>query len=315
MDTFLATFEAVLALLGIGVIGFWIIARRILPEEVIGVLSPLVIDIAMPCLIFSTIMTGFDPARDSGWWGLPLWWAGFTLVYALLTIILLFTVRSDIRAEFGLTLFYQNGIYVPLAVLAGLHGPDNIHMVSLFLFTIFYPAFFFNTYFLFFRKRGTAMKLNWRRIRNPILIATLFSAGLKLTGTSGYVPGFVLSLTSILGKMALPLIILIIGGSIYIDFKKREPLQLFPLIQFLLYRNILFPAMALLFIAAAGPDYRVSLILVLQASAPPLTAVPLVAEQAGGSRGVVNQFLVASFIFSALTMPLSVWLLHMIIPN
>ena len=41
MDLFITTFESVATLLGIGVIGFWIIKKKIVPGNILGLLSPL----------------------------------------------------------------------------------------------------------------------------------------------------------------------------------------------------------------------------------------------------------------------------------
>ena len=67
MSLFIATFESVAVLLGIGVLGFWIIRRRILPGDILGFLSPLALDIALPCLIFANIIQNFSPGESHGW--------------------------------------------------------------------------------------------------------------------------------------------------------------------------------------------------------------------------------------------------------
>ena len=61
MTIFSIVLQSVLALIGIGVLGFWILRRGILPENVIGFLSRLAIDIALPCIVFAGILLNFDP--------------------------------------------------------------------------------------------------------------------------------------------------------------------------------------------------------------------------------------------------------------
>ena len=70
MDILLITFQSVAVLLGIGVLGFWIIAKRILPENLLGFLTTLAIDISLPCLVFSSIMLDFSPDKFPDWWQL-----------------------------------------------------------------------------------------------------------------------------------------------------------------------------------------------------------------------------------------------------
>lgn len=308
MELFFVTFESVITLLGIGLLGFWIIAKKILPASIMGVLPPLVIDIAVPCLVFINIIKKFDPATHSNWWILPLWWMGFTLLTGLLTIIAVRAAKRKFRSEFGASLFYQNGIFVPLAVLSGMFSIDSPYLVDLFLFTIFYPAFFFNTYHLFFKRKEGPQRLDWKRIRNPILISTVLAVFLRLTGMSSYLPNFFISICDLIGKTAIPLIFIIIGGTIYIDFQKRGTIQIAEMIKFVLFKNFIIPLVTLTLLVIIRPEYSVALIIMLQSAAPPISAVPLVTERAGGNREIVNQFMIGSFLTAALSIPTVIWL-------
>ena len=120
MDTFIIVLESVLVLLGIGFVGFWITRRGILPENFLGFLSRLAIDIALPCLVFASLMVNFSPDKFPDWWQLPLWWFLFTAATLILTLITMFVSRKETRGEFGLNLFYQNGLFMPLIVISGL---------------------------------------------------------------------------------------------------------------------------------------------------------------------------------------------------
>ncbi len=317
MDIFITTLEAVVTLIGIGLLGFWIIARNKVPEEIMQVVPPLAIDIALPCLVLNNILRKFSPAVNTDWWTLPLWWLAFTgLVFAAM-VILSKTVRKKYRREFSLSLFYQNGAFLPIAIISGIYGYDSPYLADLFIFTMFYPAFFFNTYHLFFRHTKSEEKekkvFDWGKFFNPILIATLLALALTLTGISKAVPDFILNITRSMGLMAIPLIILIIGGSIYIDFRQKGEIYRREILQFVLYKNILIPALVMPLVILLQPAYPVALILTLQGATPPITAAPIVTERAGGNRGMVNQFLVASFLTSLVTIPIIVYILHLFI--
>ena len=73
MNLFITTFESVAVLLGIGILGFWIIRKRIMPGDILGLLSPIALDIALPSLIFVNILENFSPREWPDWWQLPLW--------------------------------------------------------------------------------------------------------------------------------------------------------------------------------------------------------------------------------------------------
>lgn len=162
MNIFLTTLEATVILLGIGIIGFFLIQRKILAEKALTALSPVALELALPCLIFTNIITQFTPSDYSEWWLLPAWWFFFTVIAAGITSISSFTSTKKIRREFALALFYQNGIFFPIALLGGMFGSDSLYVTSLFIFTLLYPAFFFNTYTLFFpsSQKKTTMEKN-----------------------------------------------------------------------------------------------------------------------------------------------------------
>jgi malate permease and related proteins len=307
MDLFITTFESVAVLLGIGLIGFLIIRKRIVPGNILGLLSPLALEIALPSLIFVNIIQNFSPSDSPDWWHLPLWWGFFTMVSAVLTFLFMFASHKKTRREFAISLFYQNGIFFPLAVLAGMFGDDSSYIVFLFLFTIFYAAFFFSSYHFFFKHKENN-KLNWKKIIHPVLIATILAVIIRLGGVQNAVPDFVISIFALLGGMTLPLIMIILGGNIYIDFKKKGQLQIFEIAKFVIIKNFLFPMLFLSILIIIQPSYYIALIILLQSAVPPVTAVPLVTERSGGDRPVVNQFIVGSFISSLVSIPAMVYL-------
>jgi predicted permease len=309
MDLFITTFESVAVLLGIGVLGFYIIKKRIVPGNIMGLLSPLALDIALPSLIFVNIINNFEPAKSTNWWQLPFWWGFFTIIAAVLTFIFMFISQKKTRREFAASLFYQNGIFFPLAVLSGIFGSNSQYVVFLFLFIILYPAFFFGSYFLFFEKKDIKF-INWKRIIHPVLIITIIALIIKLSGTQNYIPYFVKQIFVLLGGMTIPLIMIILGGNIYLDFQKKGKIQLFEISKFVIIKNFAFPLifLAILISIKSIVSYPIALIILLQAAVPPVTAVPLVTERAGGNRAIVNQFIVASFCFSLVSIPIMIFL-------
>ena len=60
-NAFFSTLEAVATLLVIGVLGFWLVARRVVARDALGTLYPLALNVAMPALVFANIVRNFDP--------------------------------------------------------------------------------------------------------------------------------------------------------------------------------------------------------------------------------------------------------------
>jgi len=305
MNLFITTFESVAVLLGIGVLGFWIIRKRIIPGDILGLISPLALDIALPSLVFVNILQNFSPSGSPDWWHLPLWWLFFTAVAFGLTFIGMFTSKKKTRSEFGISLFYQNGIFFPLAILAGMHGKESPFIVSLFLFIILHPALFFSTHVLFFEKKGRR-GLDWKKIIHPVPITTLVAVIICLVGAQDIIPGFIISIFTLLGGMTIPLIMIILGGSISMDFQRKGQLQIMEIAKFVIIKNIIFPLVFLGILILVRPSYHIALLILLQSAVPPITAVPLVTERSGGNRAIANQFVVASFIFSLISISIMV---------
>src|SRR4030043_99216 len=318
MSVLLTTLQAVLALLGIGLLGFWIIGRRRVPSDTLGFLSSLAIDIAIPLLVVANLISGFSPQEYPDWWHMPLWWLGFASVALALSLVASFLVKKEIRSEFTIGLFYQNGLFFPILIIQGLFGADNPYLVPLFLFVIFHPSVVFGTYTLFFGKRIRKEKLNWRRIVNPVLVATIVGLVIGLASVNEYIPRFLIIIVTMVGAIATPLFMLILGGNIYNDLMYKADSDrrwyIGEVIKFVVTKNIIFPLIFLALLLWLRPNPTVALIIMLQAAVPPITAIPIFVERCGGNRQLASQFVLASFIFSIVSIPAAIYLFSRFFP-
>ncbi|MFP4169020.1 MAG: AEC family transporter [Desulfonatronovibrionaceae bacterium] len=308
----ITVFEAVALLLGIGILGLWIMSRRILPQKAMGILSVLALDISLPSLVFVNILENFKPAEFSDWWQLPLYWAGFTVFLGCLTAFFSLISGRNTRREFAASLFFQNALFFPLAILGEMFGVDSPYVVKLFFFVMFFPSLFFSTAHLFFKR--SQKSFDWAKIINKVLLATIAATCLRLFGAEWVVPEFAVSALRLLGNMTLPLLFLILGGNMYIDFKAKGKIHPLEVGKFVLVKNFLFPIASLLLLVALRPPFPIALFVLLEASVPPLTAIPILTERAGGNREIVNQFMVASFAVSLVSIPLMMGLFSLYFP-
>ncbi len=313
MDLVAITFQSVILLLGIGVFGFLIVQRKVVAENALGALSNLALDLALPCLVFVNIVSSFSPQEIPDWWVLPLWWVVFTGLAALLTGLFMFVSKKTTRREFAMSLFLHNGLFFPLAILTGMFGASSPYIVSLFLFMIFYPAFLFNIYPFFFGKNEK--KINWRRIFNIVFISTILALVIRFADVQSYVPSIVLTILTMLGAMTVPLLMLVIGGSLSLDFQRKGKIYSGEIAKFVLIKNLLFPLIFLGVLLIIRPSYQIALLLILQSAVPPVTALPIFTKRVGGNESIVNQFLLASFIGSLVSIPLIISLFTVFFPG
>ena len=304
MDLFAITFQSVIVLLGLGVFGFLIVQRKVVPEEALTALSNLALDIALPSLIFVNIVSNFSPQEIPDWWVLPLWWIVFTAITAVLTGLCMFVSQKTTRREFAMSLFLHNGLFFPLAILTGMFGASSQYLVFLFLFMMIYPAFLFNIYPYFFKTKEK--KLNLKRIFNVVFLSTITAIIIRLTAVQTIIPDAVLSMLSMLGAMSVPLLMLVIGGNISLTFQRKGKIFSGEIVKFVITKNVVFPLIFLGTVLVIRPSYHIALLLILQSAVPPVTAITIFTKRVGGNESIVNQFLLASFICSLITIPVMI---------
>ena len=177
---------------------------------------------------------------------------------------------------------------------------------------------FFSTYQFFFRK-GTQKTVQWSRIFNPILFATVLAIIVQLFNGREYLPDFIQDILQIMGGMALPLIMIILGGSLYLDFKQKGKIYWQEIAKFISIKNIVFPLACLggllLLRSYFNIGYEIALLFILQSAVPPITGTPIMTERAGGNKSISNQFVFSSFIFSVISIPLIFWLFSHYFPQ
>jgi predicted permease len=318
MHVFNVTLQSVTALLVIGLIGFWIIKRHIIPENILQFLAVLAIEIALPCIVFANIITQFSPSSSIRWWQYPLWWLVFSSTALILSLVTMFVSAKATRREFAISLFFQNGLFFPFIIITGIFGPTNPYVAVLFIFIAFHPSLFFSTSHLFFKgnmKTDKSLKEDmrksrkrWERILNPVLISTVIAASIKLFGVQRHLPTFILTVFQMLGSMSLPLLMLILGGSLYVDFQSKGPIYIKEVMKFVLIKNFIFPLAFMTMLVFARPAYPVAMIIFLQSAVPPITGIPIQTQRYGGNISIANQFILASFVFSILSIPLMFYL-------
>jgi predicted permease len=139
-----------------------------------------------------------------------------------------------------------------------------------------------------------------------------------LLNIQSYIPDFIIMILTMVGAMAIPLFMLILGGNVYNDFMNRsgEGNRLYwkDVLKFILVKNLVFPLAVLGMLVWLRPEFPVALILVLEAAVPPITAVPILAERSGGNRALANQMIVASFVFSIISIPAMIYLFSLYFP-
>lgn len=299
MNIFFISLQSILTMLIIGVIGFLIIQRIwINKEEILRFLGTIAIDISLPCMVFYSILKNFSIEKYPFWWSFPLWWIFFTIISFILSLI--FTFLFKYKRETFVSFLFPNGIFFPVVIIQGIFGFNSEFIPLIFIFTMFLPAFLFSTGHIFFK---TKEKIRIKRVLNPVLISTILAAILIITGLKKFIPEFILNASNVLGQMTMPILFLILGGNMYLDFKNREKFEVFEIIKFTIIKNFIFPLIFYLILLIIKPPGIIRMLMLMQAIVPPITAIPVVVKRSGGNTFIVNQYVFITFLVSTISIP------------
>ena len=111
----------------------WVAARRrVLGADTTGILSRLVVDLALPALVFTQMLATVDPARLRTDLWIPVY--GLALVpFSLLAALAVEResgVASD-RRTFRFLIAMPNWVYLPLPIAGAMYGSDGTRFVLL----------------------------------------------------------------------------------------------------------------------------------------------------------------------------------------
>ena len=279
-------------------LGFLSQRMGFLPDIFISSANRLVYFIAIPILVYSEISKGtFSESFD-------LWQIGGTFLavgsvgtaaYLLAKVIKLTSGRT---ATFVQTSFHGNLGYVGLAVVLYTLGPEGRGAASVLAgFLILFQNVMSIGMFTFVASGDQKVDLQavGKFLGNPIILATLL--GLFSSAAGVRIPHFLERSFSIVGDMALPLALLIIGGSLkaapgrriqLVAFSTTFKLLLLPLTGFLLFRAM-----------GVGPTQAETAVILL--ASPSATVTYVMASEMGGEPELAAAAVTISTIISIVT--------------
>ena len=333
MEIMNVSFQIIIVILGLIAVGFYMVARKLVPQGLIRMLNSLATEVALPFFIFIVFMKNFDVTTNKGWWQMPLWWLLFTALEFFIVLLFCRIFKKSVRVESSLALFLNNPHFIPISVIIGYYGITSHHLANLFLFTIFSIPLYFNVYKLFFKKSKHLFsvefkpmetsknegknvvqksKIDWKKINNPVIKATVIGFIIKLFNLDDYIPQVVISVSEQIGNMTFPLLMLIVGGTLFRDMKKAGKIYIGHILRFALVKNIVVPALMIFLLYVFKPPFPVALLLALQAASPPISTVPELTRRMNGNVNVANQLVVSSFFISIVVIPLMLYFLDLI---
>ena len=206
--------KSIMQILGVFVIGWMARRKNFFQEEEMNQLSRFISDWLLPCLIFSSIIKNFEPGRIHEFWLMPF--IGFFLMAfgAFLGIFLkkgLSSKETDIQITFHHFCAINNFTFLPIIIIQNLFG--EVAVARLFFMNLGCQIGLWTIGVGILGRRNFKEAIT--KIFSPSIIAITGSLFLSISGLNAYTPDILITITQYCGSIAVPLILLIIGASLY----------------------------------------------------------------------------------------------------
>lgn len=299
------SFKGIMEVFTIGILGYIIIAGLGKGTAYLDFLSKLLVRITLPCLVFSGLVSNFEPGKIDLWWAFPLLAVTINVAGTLAAgsyVMMDKTVKN--RGEFMALVAFQNGTFLPLAFGQVFFGPDKLpHFLNLiFLYNLLQiPTFF--TLAVWLVNINTGLRQSLKSLANPPNIATITGLIFALTGTGNIIPESIVRSMAKIGSMSATLATFFIGGVVVTNLMKAKPESWSEPIKASIFKSLIFPVLGCLIVYIIRPPEYIALFIVLQSSMPSAVMIALIIPKNEAKQKMVAASIVLSSLVSILTIP------------
>jgi len=309
IHTFLSIFQGLAKIFIIALVAGLLVWKKILTRQHMDALSKITVYFFLPCLIFSTIFSGFNPGELPLWWTIPLGTILFCTAGVGVGAVLFIRKLKSYRNVLPLA-GMQNAAYLILPIGEFVYR-DQFSQFALYCFLIVLgisPLLWTLGFILVTDKKSRDLRI--RHILTPPFVANLLSILLVLTGTSRFVPGLLTDTIEFTGTATVPAATLILGATLASVVKTLPAWH--ETLRILFVKFILMPASVIGFLLLIGLRETHPLlcdVFVIQASSAPATGFIIQVRTYGGDLKRVGGTIFISYFVVLIAIPLwlSVW--------
>jgi len=292
-------------------VGFLLGKAKILTKEGNKVLSKIVLFIAFPGVILSSVLTGEM--------GVTVTDAIYFILMALLTFVIAFAVAIVVvrllggdKANRGLYILmsvFSNCAFMGLPVVITVFGVAAVYYVALFSIPFTTLVFSVGILLVAGRKKGegqAAFKFNPIVLLNPTLIAAVLSVPLAVSGVK--FPNFITESFVLIGSLATPGGMFVIGASLaYVPIKTL--FTEWRVVPVALMRLVIIPVITWLVLRQIVSNELMLGVLVVLTSMPIAATASTLSIEYEGNEQLASSGVFLSTLFCAITVPLIVYFL------
>ncbi|NQZ59320.1 MAG: AEC family transporter, partial [Lentisphaeraceae bacterium] len=296
-------------------VGVGVVVRKcgVLSEEADSSILKLVINLLMPCLIFSSIVGNESVKDPANSLMAPL--AGFLGAAGPMLLCLLLSKyvfrfkglsESAQRSTFAVATGLQNYGYIAIPVIAKVFGNDLLGVLMLHNMGVELALWSVGVMIY----SGKVTKKSWRKLLNGPSFAVVISMLLNTLSWDVFVPIPVINTVTQLGQCAIPIGLLLIGATVY-DYSGRpefslqswkESISVIGLANVL--RSGVLPLVLILFASVMPYTDELKKVLIVEAAMPAAFFPIVMARHYGGRPGLALQIAMSSMLIGMLALAL-----------
>ncbi|MBN1867822.1 AEC family transporter [Candidatus Sumerlaeota bacterium] len=296
---------AIAQVFGIFAVGWIARWRGYVREEELGRWSRFVIDILFPFLAFDSIVRGFDRSRFVEFAILPFLALGIIVFSTLAGLVLRRGLRTrdvDIRKTFLHLCAINNYGFLPIIIVQNLIRQGQwgeIALAQLFIFNLGSTIGYWTIGVWILG--GAKLREGARHLLTPNILAVFLALAVCLTGLNRFLPSLLLQITGAIGQTAVPIILLLIGATLYPlpSFSNGRDVAYATFLRLGVIPLLVIGILSLLPISRDA--YRLILIIAVM---PAAVSATILTRRYGGSPDFAASAAVSTTVLSVATVPL-----------
>ncbi len=303
--------SAIAKLFLVGATGFAAMRLHVLDERVIRGLSRYVTYLSLPCLIVETLGRVLQP-QYAGWLvlclagGVAIMGAGLLIAY-LVDILFLRSAEPHPRGLFVSLSSVHNSGYLPIPLVTAIlpEAQQDEALLFTFMHIFIMGLLFWSLGVRLISGAAADSRENLRRIMNPPMGALLFSFIFFIPGTREVFSDLKIFQTALhlLGESTIPIVLIILGGSLAIRRDRTEPRWGIVFLSAGL-RLLVVPGIVLAFLKNVPLEQIFAFTLMLQACMPAATNHIVVVQEYGGDAALTSRALLVQYLAAVVTVPI-----------
>lgn len=226
MEVILNALESILSIVAMIVLGYYLARRGLFGEGVSELFSRIVINVSLPAMMVSNLLTAFDRKNlYSAGRGIIIPFASMTICYLIASVITkLMKVKPKRKGIFQAMFFASNTVFIGMPVNLALFGEKSIPYVLFYYAantTLFWTLGMYGISRDKEEHKGQSINTA-KMIFSPPFLG--FLAGVIMVIMEIRLPGFIMDSCKYIGNLTTPLSLFFIGITFStIDFKSIKP--------------------------------------------------------------------------------------------